>query len=269
MGLNSIPIYNDGKVVYISESGLQQKLTAILLCLGEPPMRFLWCWCSSFSFSIFRFCCCIFICRCSSFCCCSSHCFSKSSLTLSWTIIGVFTPHFIFSVRPIAEWFARNFHLFNHSILPRALRPWVAILYPQAFFTLCSFTDILTSVCQGFPWSRQFFLKVCRTSYWSWKHRPGPSVCLIHIRQWLWKHLWWLLCWGLSLASVASYKLLSTKIILNHMAFAKMIVGVCYPFFRFFYDATPLYTSCIFRWWWHSLSPAIFDYVMTSNHHAF
>ena len=33
----------------------------------------------------------------------SSHCFSTSSLTLPWTIAGVLTPHFIFSVQPIAE----------------------------------------------------------------------------------------------------------------------------------------------------------------------
>ena len=54
------------------------------------------------------------------------------------------------------------------------------IFYLQAFFTLCSFTNILTCVYQGFPGSRQFFLEVCRASYWSSKHRPGPSVCLIH-----------------------------------------------------------------------------------------
>ena len=44
----------------------------------------------------------IFICRFSSF----TFCFSTSSLTLPWTIAGVFTPHFIFSAQPIAEWFA-------------------------------------------------------------------------------------------------------------------------------------------------------------------
>ena len=48
----------------------------------------------------------IFICQCFSFCCCSSHCFSTSSLTLPWTIARVFTPHFIISAQPIAEWFA-------------------------------------------------------------------------------------------------------------------------------------------------------------------
>ena len=33
---------------------------------------------------------------------------------------------------------------------------------------------------QGLPGNRQFFLEICRASYWSLKHRPSPSVCLIH-----------------------------------------------------------------------------------------
>ena len=39
------------------------------------------------------------------FCCCPSHCFSTSSLTLPWTIVGVCTPHFILSAQPTAKWF--------------------------------------------------------------------------------------------------------------------------------------------------------------------
>ena len=43
---------------------------------------------------------------------------------------------------------------------------------------LPSFTDIFDSTCvyQGLTGSRELFLEVCRTSYWSLKHRPGPSV---------------------------------------------------------------------------------------------
>ena len=65
---------------------------------------------------------------------------------------------------------------------PRALRFWVGIFYPHAFFTLHSFPNIFdtTWFFQGLPGSRQFFLDVCRASCWSSKHRPGPSVCLIH-----------------------------------------------------------------------------------------
>ena len=33
---------------------------------------------------------------------------------------------------------------------------------------------------QGLPGNRQFFLEISRASYWSLKHRPSPSVCLIH-----------------------------------------------------------------------------------------
>ena len=72
--------------------------------------------------------------------------------------------------------------------LPRVLRFWVGIFYPQAFFTLHSFMtfwhipDILAQpafikVSLGVG---SYFLESCRASYWSSKHRSGPSVCLIH-----------------------------------------------------------------------------------------
>ena len=66
--------------------------------------------------------------------------------------------------------------------LPRTLRFWVGIFYPQAFFTLRSFPTFLEQpafikVSLG---AGSYFLESCRASYWSSKHRPGPSVCLIH-----------------------------------------------------------------------------------------
>ena len=69
--------------------------------------------------------------------------FLTSSLTLSCTIAWFLYPFYTFSPahrRVICDTF-----IFNHSVifLPRALRFWVGIFYPQAFFTLCSFTDIL------------------------------------------------------------------------------------------------------------------------------
>ena len=64
--------------------------------------------------------------------------------------------------------------------LPWALRFWKGIFYTQAFFTLRSFHWHFTCAYQGFPGNRQFFLEVCRDSCWYSKHRPGPSVCLIH-----------------------------------------------------------------------------------------
>ena len=95
---------------------------------------------------------------------------------------GFYTSFYTFSPahrRVICDTF-----IFNHSVifLPWALRFWVDVFYPQAFFTLRSFTDIFDSTCvyQGLPGSRQFFFEVYRASYWSLKHRPGPSVCLIH-----------------------------------------------------------------------------------------
>ena len=53
---------------------------------------------------------------------------------------------------------------------------------PTGVFYLTLLPDIFGTTCfyQGLPWSRQFFLEVCRASYWSSKHRSGPSVCLIH-----------------------------------------------------------------------------------------
>ena len=102
----------------------------MVLCLGEPLRRFL-------------FCCCIFICQCFSFCCCSFHCFSTSSLTLPWTIARFLHPFYTFSSayrRVICNTF-----IFNHPVifLLRVVRFWVSIFYPQALFTLPSFTDIL------------------------------------------------------------------------------------------------------------------------------
>ena len=68
--------------------------------------------------------------------------FSTSSLTLPWTIAR--PTHFVLSAQPIAEWFA-TLSFFDHSVifLPRALRFWVGIFYPQAFFTLRSFPTFL------------------------------------------------------------------------------------------------------------------------------
>ena len=106
--------------------------------------------------------------------------FSTSSLTLPWTIVGVFTPHFILSAQPIAEWLATlSFVQPFRSCRERYGLEW-AFFTRSRFLPYCSFTDILTCVYQGFPGSRQFFLQVCRASYWSSKQRPGPSICLIH-----------------------------------------------------------------------------------------
>ena len=110
------------------------------------------------------------------------HCFSTSSLTLPWTIAKFLNPFYTFSPahrRVIRDTFILTFPRSSFTVLPRALRFWVGILYPQAFFTLCCFTDILPALIKGFPGSRQFFDEVCRASCWSSNHRPSSSVCLI------------------------------------------------------------------------------------------
>ena len=38
---------------------------------------------------------------------------------------------------------------FSVTVLPRALRFWVGIIYPQTFFTLRSFTDIFGTFCDS------------------------------------------------------------------------------------------------------------------------
>ena len=147
----------------------------MVLCLREPPARFLWCCYSFFIFILFLYL--HFILLLLLF---FIHIFfSTSFLTLPWTIVGHFTPHFILSAQPITEWFA-TLSFFDHSVIFSSRVSWVGTFYPQAFFTLRSFTDILTCIYQDFPGSRQFILEVYRASYWSSKHRPGPSVCLIH-----------------------------------------------------------------------------------------
>ena len=99
---------------------------------------------------------------------------------LSWG----FHSHFILSAQPIAEWFATvsfstfprsSFHSFNASATVLS-----GHFLPAGIFYLPFLHRHFTCVYQGFPGSRQFFLEVCRASYWSLKHRTGPSVCLIH-----------------------------------------------------------------------------------------
>ena len=76
-----------------------------------------------------------------------------------------------------SELYSGYFRLLLLFCLPRALRFWVSIFYPQAFFTLRCYPRFLT---QPAFISRQFSLEVCRAWCLSLKHRPASSVCLIH-----------------------------------------------------------------------------------------
>ena len=137
----------------------------------ENLWRFLWC--------RFSLCCCCY----SSFVDFFIHIFfSTSSLTLPWTVARFLDPFCTFSPA-MAERFA-TLSFFNHSVifLPRVLRFWVGIFSPKGAFYLTLLPDIFTepafinvSLRAG-----SYFFESRRASYWSSKHRPGPSLCLIH-----------------------------------------------------------------------------------------
>ena len=76
--------------------------------------------------------------------------------------------HFHFSIIPLSSYRGRygfEWAFFTHRrVLPYAPS--------QHFSTTCFY--------QGFPGSQQLLLQIYKVSYWSLKHRPSPSVCLIH-----------------------------------------------------------------------------------------
>ena len=75
-----------------------------------------------------------------------------------------------------SELYPDYFRLAFHFHLPRVLRFWVSIFY------LTLLPDILPqpAFIKVSPGAGSYFLESCRTSYWSSKHRPDRSVCLIH-----------------------------------------------------------------------------------------
>ena len=94
----------------------------MVLCFGEPPVRFLCCCCS--------FLMCFFICR------CSFHWFPgyfTMSLALHPGFSGLWNPPPALSSTPDYFWWPLLFHL------PRVLWFWVGFFFPQASFTLRSF----------------------------------------------------------------------------------------------------------------------------------
>ena len=107
-------------------------------------------------------------------------CFWTSSLTLPRTVAGFLHPFYTF--RPAHRRVIHGTFIFNHSVifLPRALRFWVGIFYPQAFFTLRSFTDILPARSKASLGASSSSLKLAGVQTDPRKHRPDLSVCLIH-----------------------------------------------------------------------------------------
>ena len=133
----------------------------MVLCFREPPGRFLLLLFTHFS---------------SSCCCCSSlhfhatlPCHRHSTLASQacealhqlWALPRLLLIVFAFSSTASATVLSGNF--FTHRC-----------------FLLLASSPTFFCVYQGLPGSWQSFLEVFRASYWSSKHRPGPSVCLIH-----------------------------------------------------------------------------------------
>ena len=137
----------------------------MLLCLGEPPRKFLWCCCSFLIFILLLYLHFVVVLRLSFF---FIHIFfSMSSLTLPWTIPPGFYSHFILSAQRIAEWFVT---LSYSTIALSSCREGYGLEW--AFFThrhlfpLLSFTDILTCVLRYrwvFPYSLQGLILILET----------------------------------------------------------------------------------------------------------
>ena len=152
----------------------------------ENLRRFLWCW--------------------SSFCCC---CYSS--------FVDVFHSHFLFDIiphpsvdyrqvfRPIlyfqpspSQSDLRHFHFQPFRYLLTASATVLSGHFlPTGVFYLTLLPDIFgipnilaqpafIKVSLG---AGSYFFESCRTSYWSSKHRSGPSVCLIHSNPQSFMHL--------------------------------------------------------------------------------
>ena len=108
--------------------------------------------------------------------------FLTSFLTLPWTIVRILDPFCTFSpahCRVIRDTFI--FQPFRY-LLTASVTVLSGHFLPTGVFYLTSLLDILAKpafikVSLG---ASSYFLESCRASYWSSKHRPSLSVCLIH-----------------------------------------------------------------------------------------
>ena len=156
-----------------------QKLPAMLLCLGEPPVR---CFCCIFiSFLIFMLMFFILFLMfyyhlsmffilllylhlpLSSFCCCSfTFSFRRHPSPFRGLSPGFL--HFIFYFQPSPlQIDSRHFH-FRQFHLAASATALSEHFLPSSVFYFTLLPDILTCIYQGFPGSQQFFLEVCRAS---------------------------------------------------------------------------------------------------------
>ena len=121
--------------------------------LGRTSRRFLWCCCFS-SREVFTF---------------PSYFFLPSPLHPSFS--GMWRPPMALSYTRSTFGCFTFSQAFSVTVLSRGLRFWVAIFYPQAFFTLFSFSDIFGTVCDsdvGRNTSSRILLCACL-------HRVVPS----------------------------------------------------------------------------------------------
>ena len=111
-------INNTSVIIFLKN----QKLPAMLICLGEPPVRFLCCCCCSFHFMIFILLLYFHVLILFILLLFSIHIFfSTSFLTPLWTIFGFSCPFDTFN--PIHRRVICDTFIFNHSVifLPQAL----------------------------------------------------------------------------------------------------------------------------------------------------
>ena len=143
--------------------------------LGRTSWRFLWCWLSS------------------SFCCCSSfHVFLHSHFLFdiiphpSVDYRQVFRPIPFCTFSPAHRRVIHDTFIFQPFHYRLTASAMVLVLsgdfLPTGIFYLTLLPNILAQpafikVSLG---AGSYFLESCRASYWSLKHRPSPSVCLIH-----------------------------------------------------------------------------------------
>ena len=116
---------------------------------------------------------------------------STSTFTFRWTIARFLEPFFTFS--PAHSRMIRGTFIFQpfRDLLTESATTLSGYFSPTGVFYLIPITNILAQaafvkVSLG-PGS--YFLESCRVSYWSSKHRPGPSVCLIHSNPQSFLHL--------------------------------------------------------------------------------
>ena len=81
------------------------------------------------------------------------------------------------TLSPVHRRVIRDTLIFNHSVISllRALRIWVGIFNPQAFFTLRSFPNVWHNLLLSrpprepavYPWNLQGFILILKTQTWS------------------------------------------------------------------------------------------------------